>query len=226
MQTNIKEILNILMRDTDYHVFKCVNTEGNMTRISITVPKKCIMYYKDRKYNVVRMDTTTKAAIKQFDQFTAYVYNDMGFGSKLCTIDLCVEDIESKLTVQKVKFLKNERYYLFIDLTPIMCITRFYDDKYAEEIEIYNSLKHLGTMRNNIANIIVDVDSLCLRDAESNLQMYTDVTFAVYKLRTTSIEHMTDVSYTIPYVLLTEDFNYNNATLERLYDKIYEEYLE
>ena len=226
MTNEMKELLNLLMSSTDYNVFKCVNTKGNLTRLSIIVPKKCIMYYKNRRDNISKVDTSTKTAVKHFKQFKTYVYNDMGFCSDLCTIDLCIENISSRFSVQKIEFLKNERYYLFIDSTPIMCISRFYEDKYASYIEVYESLKHLGSMKNNMANIIIDVIDVRHYGTENNLQKYTDVTFAVYKLRTSDIIYLNQVTYSLPFILLTEDYNYNNATLERLYDKIYEEYIE
>lgn len=226
MTNEMKELLNLLMSTTNYNVFKCVNTRGNLTRLSIIVPKKCIMYYKNKQGNILRVDSSTRAVMKHFKQLKTYVYNDMGFCSDLCTIDLCIEDISSRFSVQKIEFFKNERYYLFVDSAPVMCITRFYENKYASYIEVYDSLKHLGSMKNNRANIIVDVNSVNHYGTESNLQKYTDVTFAVYKLRTSDIIHLGDVTYALPFILLTEDYNYNNATLERLYDKIYEEYLE
>lgn len=226
MNSNGKALVKTLMTLTDYKIFKCMNTKGNRTQISMTVPKKCTLYYKDKSERIAKMNTSTKSALNQFSQFNANVFNNMGVLSKLCTVDLVIENIDNRISVQKLEFLQNDRYYIFIDSIPVMCITKFHNSKYAEDLEVYDSLQYIGSMKNNIANIIIDVHNLVQHESGNNLQKYTEVTFAVYKLRTSDIIHLEDVSYTIPFILLTEDYNYNHATLQRLYDKVYEEYLE
>lgn len=219
-------IFTKLMRETNYKIFKSLKTndDGEST-LSIIVPRKCILFYKNRDGKVDDIRITTRSAVKYFEDFKMTISGDSKFYSKYNTVEISMKDMEKRLTVQNVKFLKNERFFLFVDSTPILTINHVYTDENATDIEFYDSMKYIGSLPNGVVNVIVDVDKIEMAPSKDK-NSYVDVTFAVYKLRTSSVMHLKDVVYRVPYILLTEDFNYNKDTLTRLYNKIYEEMID
>lgn len=232
-----------LLQETKYKIFKGYTDDNAGGTLSIIVPNSCIIHnYNNGGCSMIAVGTRN---LRIFSPDTISIFRDKP-APKMCTMEITVQDFNSRVNIIKRDYYNLTRYYIMLDNKLFLMIVQNQGDEYMSSLEYFGLMDDESRCYTNQSNTFIDVIGISkLYKSKFNhisplftfnsskpenefdriIDVYYKVMFSVECTNEGRVDRIGIEDFIIPSFLLESSSGLNNDILINLANQVIDKYI-